>query len=67
MESRKFLNILIPVLALGFFVLNTPNVFAYSVGTHAFLTKEIADFYSKNFANKKINAELAQYLIDGSR
>ncbi|KKU94659.1 MAG: hypothetical protein UY24_C0011G0015 [Parcubacteria group bacterium GW2011_GWA1_48_11b] len=67
MENRKHLRFVIPVLVLGFFILNTPNVFAYGVETHAFLTKEIADFYSKNFANKKINAELAQYLVDGSR
>ncbi len=52
---------------MGFFVFNAPSVFAYGVGVHAFLTKEIVGFYGKNFANNIINVELTQYLIDGSR
>ncbi|MCS6788994.1 MAG: lamin tail domain-containing protein [Patescibacteria group bacterium] len=42
------------------------QVFGYSIETHAYLTKEIINFYNQNFQNK-ISNELVPYLIDGSR
>src|SRR3989338_7702537 len=65
MENRKSIK-LIPILLLGFFV-SVNNVFAYGVETHAFLTKEILEFYNKNFPDKKVPEDLKDYLIDGSR
>lgn len=67
MENRKFIKFIIPILLLGFFVFNTPDVWAYGVETHAFLTKTVVDFYNQHFPNKKISEELANYLIDGAR
>ncbi|MBI2591649.1 MAG: lamin tail domain-containing protein [Candidatus Brennerbacteria bacterium] len=43
------------------------NVFAYSVETHAGLTKEIFQFYNKHSAVNKIPDSLKNYLIEGSR
>ncbi len=40
---------------------------AYSVGTHAFLTKEAIEFYNKNLSGNKISDELKNYIIDGAR
>lgn len=40
---------------------------AYSVGTHALLTKESVEFYNKNFPNYRISSDLKDYIIDGAR
>lgn len=39
---------------------------AYEIGTHAYLTKEAFDFYSKNFQTSDIG-EYVDFLVDGSR
>src|SRR3989338_4997352 len=64
--KRKILILLIisTTLFSGFFVFRAN---AYEIGTHAFLTKEIINFYNKNFPIKPISKDLADYLIDGSR
>jgi hypothetical protein len=67
MENRKFVKRLIPIILLGFFICGVTPVFAYGPGTHSLLTREAADFYNINFPQNKINAELINYLIDGSR
>jgi len=66
MENRKFIKS-IPILILGFFILQTNAVLAYSVETHAYLTSEAIKFYNQNFSNNRIQEELRDYLIDGSR
>ncbi len=53
MENRKLIK-LIPVLILGFFVVQTNSAFAYDIETHAYLTSEIIRFYNQNFPNNKI-------------
>ena len=67
MENRKSVKVLIPIILLGFFICGVAPVFAYGPGTHSSLTKEAVDFYNINFPQNKINAELINYLIDGSR
>ncbi len=65
MENRKLVRFLIPILLLGFFI-SVNKSWAYDVGTHAFLTKEVISFYNQHFT-KKISNELGIYLIDGAR
>ena len=55
--SEIFFGVLLPFDFAG----------AYSVGTHAFLTKEAVEFYNKNFPNSRISEDLKDYLIDGAR
>ena len=45
----------------------SPDVFAYEVETHAFLTKEAVDFYNKNFPGNKIPEGLELSIINGAR
>ncbi len=52
-----FLSVLFPFNFAG----------AYSVGTHALLTREIIYFYNNNFPGSKITGDSKDYLIDGSR
>ncbi len=43
------------------------NVFAYSVGTHAFLTQELVEFYNQQFPERQIPEEFEDEIIEGSR
>jgi hypothetical protein len=62
MENRKSIILIILLLIfIGF-----KPVLSYEIETHAYLTKEIIDFYNQNFSNK-IPQNLIPYLIDGSR
>ncbi len=63
MENRKFIILFSLVLGMTF----SSQAFAYEVGTHAYLTSDITNFYNKNFSENKISDELKAYLIDGSR
>ena len=53
-------------LFLVFLFCFTNNSFAYSVETHALLTKETAEFFNSKYAGK-ISAEQIRYLVDGAR
>lgn len=66
MENRKFIRFFI-TLFFCVFLLYAPNVFAYEVVVHAFLTDQVVDFYNQNFPQNKIDDNLRAYLIDGSR
>lgn len=50
---------------LGFFI-SAAQSYAYSVVTHAYLTKEVIEFYNRHFENK-IPEEFWNYVIDGAR
>ena len=67
MENRKFINFLISIFILGFFVISNNIAFAYDIETHAYLTSEIINFYNQHFSNQSISNELKDYLIDGSQ
>lgn len=43
------------------------SVFAYEIGTHAYLTNESFDLFNKNFSSQKISPELRDFLVDGAR
>ncbi len=43
------------------------SVFAYEIGTHAYLTNTSFDLFDKNFSSKKISPELRDFLVDGAR
>lgn len=66
MGNRKLIK-LIPILILGFFIINFNTVFAYEIETHAYLTNEVVKFYNQNFPDNKIPDEFKNYLLNGSR
>ena len=43
------------------------EVFAYNIGTHAYLTDEVVNLYNKNFPGNQIPESFRNYVIDGSR
>ncbi|MBI2035679.1 MAG: lamin tail domain-containing protein [Candidatus Liptonbacteria bacterium] len=53
-------------ITVGAFV-SANEALAYGVGTHAYLTSEIFDFYNERYQNNKISENLKPFLIDGSR
>jgi len=63
MENKKLIILFSLFLSLTF----SSQVFGYEIGTHAYLTDEIVNFYNNNFSGNKISNELTSYLIDGSR
>ncbi|MEK7506244.1 MAG: lamin tail domain-containing protein, partial [Patescibacteria group bacterium] len=55
-------------LVLSFLFISFPREsFAYNIGTHAYLTDEIVNFYNKNFLGNQIPEGFRNYMIDGSR
>ena len=55
-------------LVLSFFFIPLPrDVFAYNIGTHAYLTDEVVNLYNKNFPGNQIPESFRNYVIDGSR
>lgn len=60
MNNKKLLILTLIILFCSNYAL------AYDIETHAYLTKEIINFYNQNFENK-IPSYLENYLIDGSR
>lgn len=64
MENRKLITIGLLLFFLG---ITSPNVFAYSTNTHAYLTEESTLFYNQHYEGNKIFPDLIPYLIDGSR
>src|SRR3989344_7180929 len=68
MEDRKLIKFFLdPLFLAGLCVLNIQTALAYSPETHAYLTREIFNFYNQKFPKKQISFELRDYLIDGSR
>ena len=63
-RKTLFIVILGGIILGPFFV---GNVLAYGVETHAFLTKEVVNFYNSHFPNNPVSGDLELYLIDGSR
>ncbi len=67
MENRKFVKISLIIALLNIINLTAPSrVFGYEVQTHAGITKEAIEFYNQHFSDKKISAEEARLMIDGS-
>ena len=54
-------------LCLVFLGSSAAPVLAYHVETHAYLTREIVDFYNEHFPDKEITEGQAIFLVDGSR
>lgn len=66
MEDRKYVKYIIPaILVLGF--LFSQATLAYDGETHAYLTREIFDFYNQRFPQNKIDGSLLDYLTEGAR
>ncbi|MDI6733934.1 MAG: hypothetical protein QMD50_00365 [Patescibacteria group bacterium] len=63
----NFKKIKIIFLILSFLFIPFNFIFAYNTETHAYLTKEIIDFYNSNFKTASISKNFEDDLINGSR
>ena len=64
MMRRILTFLVVEALFSAFFV---SDAIAYSIGTHAFLTKETIKFYNQNFSKNPVKDYLVNFVIDGAR